>query len=412
MKIKKIIITISLLLAVTMFSNMSVNAGSGKAGMKVLPVGESVKLKSIKPIPNTDIYTTIETAADEVREKVTNHASNIKVFFKTTIQSPEKAYEKFKKELTKETDNSSEGDYLYWDIKTEIPKYIYVPVVEKGKVNYYYEFDIYYEYYTTRAQKEKVDATVKSLIKKFGFTSDTTNYEKVKTIYDYVCQNVQYADDISNDIVYTSYSALFDGKAVCQGYAQLIYKMLREVDVSVRLIPGYAGGELHGWNIVKLGGYYYNIDATWDALNYQRGYAYKNFLIGDDFENHVRFDNYSDDEFYSNYPMAKSDYGKGKKTLSVKSQRSKFKMIKPKFVRVKGKKVTLKKVDSGVRYIVQYGTKSNFKGAKRIIRKKRKFNLLKLKKNKKYYVRFRASKVINGKTVYTKWSAKKTIIFE
>lgn len=383
MRIKKIISIIGLLLLVTVSGSIQVNA---------------------------DIrYTTIETAADQVRDEVANHASNVKVYFKTNIQSPIKVYEHFKQELTKETDNSSEGDYLYWDIKAEIPNYIYYPVLERGKINYYYQFDITYNYYTTRKQKEKVESKVKSLIKNFGFTKNTTDYQKIKTIYDYVCRNVEYAYDMSDDIVFTSYAALFQGRAVCQGYAQLMYKMLREADISVRMIGGYAGGELHGWNIVKLGKYYYNIDATWDSEIYQRGYAYQNFLKGDGFENHIRFDDYSSDEFYADYPMAKSDYGEGNKTLSKKSKIARFKMIKPRFKKVNKKKITLKKVDTGVKYIIQYAEKKNFKGAKKIKSRKRNVYLRKLKRNKKYYIRFRASKVIQGKTVYTKWSAKKTI---
>lgn len=383
MRIKKIISIIGLLLLVTVSGSIQVNA---------------------------DIrYTTIETAADQVRDEVANHASNVKVYFKTGIQSPIKVYERFKQELTKETDNSSEGDYLYWDIKAEIPNYIYYPVLERGKINYYYQFDITYNYYTTRKQKEKVESKVKSLIKNFGFTKNTTDYQKIKTIYDYVCRNVEYAYDMSDDIVFTSYAALFQGRAVCQGYAQLMYKMLREADISVRMIGGYAGGELHGWNIVKLGKYYYNIDATWDSEIYQRGYAYQNFLKGDGFENHIRFDDYSSDEFYADYPMAKSDYGEGNKTLSKKSKIARFKMIKPRFKKVNKKRITLKKVDTGVKYIIQYSEKKNFKGAKKIKSRKRNVYLRKLKKNKKYYIRFQASKVIQGKTVYTKWSAKKTI---
>ena len=213
MRIKKIISIIGLLLLVTVSGSIQVNA---------------------------DIrYTTIETAADQVRDEVANHASNVKVYFKTGIQSPIKVYERFKQELTKETDNSSEGDYLYWDIKAEIPNYIYYPVLERGKINYYYQFDITYNYYTTRKQKEKVESKVKSLIKNFGFTKNTTDYQKIKTIYDYVCRNVEYAYDMSDDIVFTSYAALFQGRAVCQGYAQLMYKMLREADISVRMIGGY-----------------------------------------------------------------------------------------------------------------------------------------------------------------------------
>lgn len=407
MKRVKIRVAAILLIIIVICSNVEVKANT--IGMKMLGVQENVRLLSSVTTLDTSKYITIEAAANQVRTEVRKHSSKVNVHFKTTISSPTKAYEKFKQELTKETENSNEGDYMYWDIKQEIPNYICIPIAEKRRVYYYYEFHILYDYYTTLSQRKKVDKKVKSIIKNFGFTNKTSNYQKVKTIYEYICKNVQYAYNAENDLVFTSYSALFYGKAVCQGYAQLMYKMLKEVDVPSRLIPGYANGELHGWNIVKIGKYYYNVDVTWDSGNYQRGYGYKNFLKGDNFMNHIRFDGYKKDEFYGKYPMAKLNYGEGKKQLSTKSKRAKFKIKKPSILKVKGKRVTLKKIDSNVKYTIQYATEPDFGDEKNITAKKKKVIITKLKKNRKYYIRYRASKKIDGKRVYTKWSDKKIV---
>ena len=60
-------------------------------------------------------------------------------------------------------------------------------------------------------------------------------------------------------------------------------------------------------------------------------------------------------------------------------------------------------------YQIRYSKKSNFKSAKTITAKASATSktITKLTSKKKYYVRIRAYKVINGKKVYTKWSAKK-----
>lgn len=407
MKRVKIRVAAILLIIIVICSNVEVKANT--IGMKMLGVQENVRLLSSVTTLDTSKYITIEAAANQVRTKVRKHSSKVNVHFKTTISSPTKAYEKFKQELTKETENSNEGDYMYWDIKQEIPNYICIPIAEKRRVYYYYEFHILYDYYTTLSQRKKVDKKVKSIIKNFGFTNKTSNYQKVKTIYEYICKNVQYAYNAENDLVFTSYSALFYGKAVCQGYAQLMYKMLKEVDVPSRLIPGYANGELHGWNIVKIGKYYYNVDVTWDSGNYQRGYGYKNFLKGDGFANHVRFHDYKTDSFYGIYPMAKYNYGEGKKQLSVKSIRAKFKIKKPMIKRNKGKTLILKKMGNDVKYTIQIASDYNFKNAEEITIKKTKAILRELKSKEKYYIRYRASKKIEGKTVYTRWSDRKLI---
>ena len=55
-------------------------------------------------------------------------------------------------------------------------------------------------------------------------------------------------------------------------------------------------------------------------------------------------------------------------------------------------------------YEYQYSLKKNFAGAKKINTKKGKVVVKKLKRGKKYYVRVRAYKLVNGKKVYSAWS--------
>lgn len=82
-----------------------------------------------------------------------------------------------------------------------------------------------------------------------------------------------------------------------------------------------------------------------------------------------------------------------------------------KVTNVKGKKakVTVKKASSISGYQIQYGTKKNFKGAKSVKTTATTKTLTKLAKNKKYYVRVRTYKVVNGKTYYSSWSGSKTV---
>lgn len=77
---------------------------------------------------------------------------------------------------------------------------------------------------------------------------------------------------------------------------------------------------------------------------------------------------------------------------------------------VKGKKakITVKKAASVTGYQIQYGTKKNFKGAKSVKTKATTKTVSKLAK-KKYYVRVRTYKVVDGKTYYSSWSGSKTV---
>lgn len=91
------------------------------------------------------------------------------------------------------------------------------------------------------------------------------------------------------------------------------------------------------------------------------------------------------------------------KTTTLKSAKS------PKSKRMK---LTWKKVSGADGYVIQYSKKSNFKSAKTktISKGATKTTTIKsLTKGAKYYVRIRAYKIIDGKKVYTSYSAKKTV---
>lgn len=67
------------------------------------------------------------------------------------------------------------------------------------------------------------------------------------------------------------------GKALCDGYAELVVAMGKVAGFEIRKVTGYAKGfgqllataspekENHAWNAVKLGGRWHLLDATWDA---------------------------------------------------------------------------------------------------------------------------------------------------
>lgn len=70
-------------------------------------------------------------------------------------------------------------------------------------------------------------------------------------------------------------------------------------------------------------------------------------------------------------------------------------------------KVTAEKVKGADGYEVQYSLKSNFKKSQKKVSKKPAITIKKLKAGKKYYVRVRAYKVINGSKIYIGYSTKK-----
>ena len=104
------------------------------------------------------------------------------------------------------------------------------------------------------------------------------------------------------------------------------------------------------------------------------------------------------------------DLYSGKKTLSFKINPKGTSLKKASAVS-KGFKVSWKKADcSG--YEIQYATNSKFTKGKKTINVSKKSTsktVRKLKAKKKYYIRIRAYKTVNGKKYYSDWSKAKTV---
>lgn len=203
-------------------------------------------------------------------------------------------------------------------------------------------------YDTTLEQENTVGDRIDELFAEWDAESGfytLSDYEQVKIIFDYICENVEYDYDNLYDTAYTlkysAYAALIDGTAVCQGYANLFYRMALELGIDNRIVVGWAkdtsklvqdeegnyvrvqvdeNGEPlldkdgnwitainHGWNIVELGEYYYYLDATWgDAVS---TINYDWFLIGSENFGHVSdFDDEASFVGTKEYPVDAEDY--------------------------------------------------------------------------------------------------------
>ncbi|MBQ3192467.1 MAG: leucine-rich repeat protein [Oscillospiraceae bacterium] len=248
----------------------------------------------------------VAEAAADLRAQLTRRAVQVS----TRVRLPESKdsmnllYEVFTKAL-EHTGVGNEGDYLRfhyggWSGESE-------QTVPSGG---YYEITLSYTvtWYTTPEQEEWMDTAVAERLAEMDLDGKT-EYEKIRTIYFWLCENVGYdwdnLDDETYKLKYTAYAALANGRAVCQGYATLMYRMMLEAGIDCRVITGDAG-ERHAWNIVELEEEYYNMDATWDrgATDWHRHFL----CTQDNFSDHIRDSEYNTSSFHAAYPMAKVPY--------------------------------------------------------------------------------------------------------
>ena len=149
-----------------------------------------------------------------------------------------------------------------------------------------YEGDIQCQKWWCRAYDPEAIAVVERFLSE-NITSDMTEYEKVRAIYEYIAQNVCYdMENYRNDTVppesYTPRGALLCGTAVCNGYAETFDLLCLFAGIESKYVIGKGMGALHAWNQVKIDGNWYNIDLTWDDTDDERILEYKYFLLSDD----------------------------------------------------------------------------------------------------------------------------------
>ncbi len=263
-------------------------------------------------IPEPSVYhTTVEDAAADLRSHLENREAVIGIGFQTASGDFDKRLEVFNKAL-EHTGVPTQGDYLAYQHGAY--RYGYSYYVQGGI--YYVTLSYEMTYYTTAQQEAQVDAAVDALLDELD-VYDAGDYEKIRAVYDYMCANITYdydgleiyKQDNSYKKIYTAYAALIDGTAVCQGYANLFYRLVLELGVDSRIISGLGNGGGHAWNIVELDNLYYDVDATWDATRKQADQVYEFFLRCDaNFGDHTRDAEFTTEEFNAAYPMSDADY--------------------------------------------------------------------------------------------------------
>lgn len=163
------------------------------------------------------------------------------------------------------------------------------------------------DFYSDAAQENAVTEALAATMPALEL-SGKSDAEKVHIITDFISDTVEYDYENLHDDTYTlkqsAYAALINGTAVCQGYANLFYRMALEAGLDARIITGtaYTGEttENHAWNIVQIEDAYYYVDPTWtDGTGTNQYYLQGKYTLED---------HYADPEYSAlldeTYPLA------------------------------------------------------------------------------------------------------------
>lgn len=203
---------------------------------------------------------------------------------------------------------SDDADYLFGNID---------PSKESLTVTSNDDLRFRITYFETKDQSQYVNEIVPQILDELGVAS-MSNYDKVKTIYDYVCKLIKYKNDVKN--CSSAYSAFKNGTGLCNSYALCMCKLLTEAGVPCKFIGGTAGtgrdADGHAWNIVMLGNKWYYLDATWDDAGNKATYDYflkgtSDFDEADPSQKHKLDEEYTTTDYLKSFPISKKKFAKG-----------------------------------------------------------------------------------------------------
>lgn len=134
---------------------------------------------------------------------------------------------------------------------------------------------------------QKITANIQDLSDSITVDCET-DYQKIVAIHDWVCSNIYYDMDISNNKQTIMPDDTVSGKKTkCSGYAALTSTLVRAQSIPCRTVSGYALGiddsewnqqntssdtMNHDWNEAYVDGRWIIMDTTWDSANvYQNG---------------------------------------------------------------------------------------------------------------------------------------------
>ncbi len=126
------------------------------------------------------------------------------------------------------------------------------------------------ETFETKEQVEQAQSYIQNIVDQIvEQTRQNSDVEKAIRIHNWLISTISYDEQEQNANRYSVYGAIYDHKAVCEGYARSFKYLLEEAGVSCVLVSGTATNsegttEEHAWNYVQIDNKWYAVDITWD----------------------------------------------------------------------------------------------------------------------------------------------------
>lgn len=176
---------------------------------------------------------------------------------------------------------------IFFKLRLDYPEIFYG---EGFKYRFYQESDhmeMIPEYLFNKAKIKEHQKALSSRINKLVRPAlQLSELEKEQYIHDFICSNVVY-DKLKKQYSHEIIGPLGHGVGVCEGIAKAVKILCDSLGIWCVIAISEANKEKgiryrHAWNIVRVGGQYYHLDATFDnSLGHGAGIRYDYFNLSD-----------------------------------------------------------------------------------------------------------------------------------
>lgn len=149
---------------------------------------------------------------------------------------------------------------------------------------------------TIEAEKAKFNAEVDKALA-YVDAANMSQYEQALAVHDYIILHCEYDEEnyengITSGNSHSSYGAMVEKMAVCDGYAKAYqYIMRNKLGIPCYVVTSASMG--HAWSLVQIDGNWYHVDLTWDdpvsdciGRATHKFFLLSDFTIGDDYHQH------------------------------------------------------------------------------------------------------------------------------
>lgn len=218
-------------------------------------------------------------------------------------------------------------DFSYLSVSVGLKGGSYVASLGTGRADNYYINGGFKSATEVDAAIESFDAAIDEIVNEANKAEDV--YGKIKSVNANLVEKITYSFCVSNSaddvaaapFIRTSYGALVNGLAVCEGFARSFKCVMDKLGIRCAIVQGYASYEErlepHAWNYVEIDGSWYGVDVTWNnSTGNTESYLLRGANTMD--EEHISDGVISSANFSFEYPLlSKNNYGESKDAIKV-----------------------------------------------------------------------------------------------